>query len=116
QIAYKGERNIIIPDPYRIGKNNMLLLDKEDKDGNVTSIVISRKTPYLTKEFHNIEYPQVFYEMEWKEPYKTVKEVVPASTIAVKKELLELSNMGFSVNDNNAKQIIQFLDSFLSYN
>src|SRR5699024_4340060 len=94
----------------------MLLLNKEDKDGNVTSIVKSRKTPYLTKEYHNIEYPQVFYEMEWKEPHKTIREVVPASTIAVKKELLELSNKGFSVNDNNAKNIIQFLDTFLSYN
>src|SRR5699024_1253802 len=115
QISYKGEGSFIIPNPYRVGKNNMLLFDKEDKNGNVTSIVVSRKTPYLTKEYHNIEYPQVLYEMEWKEPHKTNKEVVPASTITVKKELIELSNKGFSVNDNNSKKIIQFLDTFLSY-
>ena len=45
----------------------------------------------------------MLYEIEWKESNRTVREVVPASTIAVRKELLELSDKGFSVNDNNVK-------------
>lgn len=108
--------NKIIPKPFKIGSNATLFEEKEDKDGNVITKLVSRKTPYITKEFHNVERPQVLYEIEWKEHNRIVKEVVPASTIAVRKELLELSDKGFSVNDNNVKKIITYFDQYLLIN
>lgn len=113
-----GEKNNYkaIPKPYIVGPNATLYEEKEDKDGNITTIFVSRKTPYITKEFHNVERPQVFYGIEWNEKSRTVKEVVPASTISLRKELLEMSEKGFSVNENNVKRIIQFFDLYLLIN
>lgn len=106
----------VIPKPFKVGANATLFEEKEDKDGNVITKLVSRKTPYITKEFHNVERPQVLYQIEWKEANGTVKEIVPASAIAVRKELLELSDKGFSVNDNNVKKIITFFDQYLLIN
>ncbi|PHA36345.1 DUF927 domain-containing protein [Bacillus wiedmannii] len=111
----KGE-NKIIPKPFKVGNKGTLFETREDKDGNEITKLVSRKTPYITKEFHNIERSQVLYEIEWKESNRTVSEVVPASTIAVRKELLELSDKGFSVNDNNVKKIIAYFDQYLLVN
>lgn len=109
-------KNRVIPKPFKVGAHATLFEEKEDKDGNVITKLVSRKTPYITKEFHNIERPQVLYEIEWQEQYRTVREVVPASTVAVRKELLELSDRGFSVHDNNAKRIITYFDQYLLVN
>ncbi|PEP94376.1 DUF927 domain-containing protein [Bacillus toyonensis] len=109
-------RNKRIPKPFKVGPHATLFEEKEDKDGNIITKLVSRKTPYITKEFHNIERPQVLYEMEWQEQNRAVKEVIPASTIAVRKELLELSDRGFSVHDNNAKRIITYFDQYLLVN
>ncbi|WP_411675017.1 DUF927 domain-containing protein [Cytobacillus kochii] len=109
-------KNIVIPKPFKVSGNDTLFEEKVDKDGNVTKKLVSRKTPYITKEFNNIERPQVLYEIEWAEQKRIVKEVVPASTIAVKKELLELSEKGLSVNDNNVKKIITYFDQYLLIN
>ncbi|EOQ02280.1 hypothetical protein KOY_02269 [Bacillus cereus VDM021] len=109
-------KNKVIPKPFKVGEKATLFEEREDKDGNVITKLVSRKTPYITKEFHNIERPQVLYEIEWKESNRTVREVVPASTIAVRKELLELSDKGFSVNDNNVKKIITYFDQYLLIN
>lgn len=109
-------KNKIIPKPFKVGNNSTLFETREDKDGNEITKLVSRKTPYITKEFHNIERSQVLYEIEWKESNRTVSEVVPASTIAVRKELLELSDKGFSVNDNNVKKIIAYFDQYLLVN
>ncbi|PDZ96293.1 hypothetical protein CON36_22650 [Bacillus cereus] len=113
----EGENeNKIIPKPFKVGNKGTLFETREDKDGNEITKLVSRKTPYITKEFHNIERPQVLYEIEWKENNKVVREVVPASAIAIRKELLELSDKGFSVNDNNVKKIITYFDQYLLVN
>ncbi|EOO66379.1 hypothetical protein IKE_03096 [Bacillus cereus VD196] len=106
----------VIPKPFKVGTNATLFEEKEDKDGNVITKLVSRKTPYITKEFHNIERPQVLYEIEWKENNRKIREVVPASTIAIRKELLELSDKGLSVNDINVKKIITYFDQYLLVN
>ncbi|WP_430788400.1 DUF927 domain-containing protein [Virgibacillus flavescens] len=105
-----------VPKPFLVGTGDTLLERKEDKKGNVTTKLVSRKVPYVTKEFRNLERPQVLFEVIWKERNRMVKEVVPASTLAVKKELLELSNKGFSVNDNNTKDLINYFDQYLLLN
>lgn len=109
-------KNRVIPKPFKVGVHATLFEEKEDKDGIVITKLVSRKTPYITKEFHNIERPQVLYEIEWQEQHRTVKEVVPASTIAIRKELLELSDRGFSVHDNNAKRMITYFDQYVLAN
>ncbi|PGS70586.1 hypothetical protein COC69_25880, partial [Bacillus cereus] len=114
--VHGNSENKVIPKPFKVGINATLFEEKEDKDGNVITKFVSRKTPFITKEFHNIERSQVLYEIEWKEQNRTVKEVIPASTIAVRKELLELSDRGFSVHDNNVKQIITYFDRYLLMN
>src|SRR5699024_9837252 len=113
QIMVNGKT---VPTGYFINEKEMLFEVKADKDGNEVKNPISRKTPYITKEFHNVEYSQLFYEIEWLDSYGVVKEVVPASTIAKRSEMLELSNKGLSVNENNVRKIIQFMDSYLSCN
>ncbi len=101
----------IIPKPFII-KNGSLYSEKIKNDVPIQTFV-SRHTPMLEKEFHNIERPQVLYELTWKQGYQTIKEVVPASSIAVRKDLLQLSEKGLSVNENNVKQLISFMDLYL---
>ncbi|WP_077706936.1 DUF927 domain-containing protein [Virgibacillus dokdonensis] len=117
ELQIEGEQeNIVIPKPFKIGSKNTLFEEKEYKDGNVATTLVSRKTPYITKEFYNVERPQVFYEIQWKERNRTVKEIIPASTIAIRKELLELSDRGFSINENNVRKIITYFDRYLLAN
>lgn len=116
--AHLKSDEIIIPEPYAIKGGSLYLKVSKKVDGMDVEVLkfISRKTPTLTKEFHNVERPQVLYELQWNEPNRTITEIIPASTIAIRKELLQLSEMGFSVNENNVKELISYLDLYLSYN
>lgn len=107
--------NITIPYGFEVIKGALYEV-KVDSKGIVTHHLVSRKTPYITKEFHNVEREQVLYEIEWQEPFGKVKEIVPASTIATRRQLLELSDKGLSVNENNVKKLIHFFDQYLSIN
>lgn len=105
---------VIIPAPFFI--SNGALFKKEIKKDAEIKKMVSRKTPLIKKELHNIERTQVLYEIEWNEATGNVNEIVSASTIATRKDLLELSEKGFSVNENNVKTIIEYLDLYLSIN
>lgn len=118
-IEYKVESNETykekkIPEPFVIIEGS--LYKKEIKKEIEVKKMVSRKTPIITKEFRNIEEPQVLYEIEWNERNRKVNVVVPASTLAVKKDLLALSEKGFSVNENNAKTLIEYFDMYLAQN
>jgi putative DNA primase/helicase len=110
---FQSEEGRKIPDPFIIVNGSLY---KRESKKEETLKMISRKVPAITKEFLNIERPHVMYEIEWNERNKKVREIVPASTIAIKKELLELSLKGLSVNENNAKSLIEYLDLFLNCN
>ncbi len=110
----QNKNNRIIPYPYII-VNESLYAIKVIKEMEETNLV-SRHVPIITKEFHNLERPQVLFEITWKQGKNKISEVVPASTIAVRKELLELSEKGFSVNENNVKPLIEFMDLYLLNN
>lgn len=110
---FQSEEGRKIPNPFII-ENGSLYKRELKKEESLK--MISRKVPAITKEFLNIERPHVMYEIEWDERNKKVREIVPASTIAIKKELLELSLKGLSVNENNAKSLIEYLDLFLNCN
>jgi uncharacterized protein (DUF927 family) len=108
-------KSAIIPKPFKVSKGS-LFEEKEDKNGNIQVLLVSRKTPFITKEFKNVERPQLFYEISWKDHNRSVEEVVPASTLSTRKALLELSDNGLSVNENNVKKMISFFDKFQFYN
>ncbi|NEU29954.1 DUF927 domain-containing protein [bacterium LRH843] len=109
--------SFVIPKPFDVTSGSLYSIKKATKENEKDKkIFVSRHVPFLTKEFHNVERPQVLYEITWKHANRTINEVVTASTISIKRELLELSDKGLSVNDNNAKALIQFMDLYLSEN
>lgn len=118
QLNVEGmEESVIIPKPFTVLNESLYSIKKaKNENENDQTIFVSRNVPILAKEFHNVERPQLLYEITWKQGNKKISEVVPASTIAIKKELLELSEKGFSVNDNNSKSLISFMDFYLLEN
>lgn len=114
--------DMIIPKHWEIRSGNTLwyIQEKKNRRGEIEiiPIFISRNTPFVTKRFDNVENGNIFYEVEWKDDDKktTTSNVVTGSTIAQKKDLLELSNKGLAVNDNNARDLISFMSSLILYN
>ncbi|MFD2954783.1 hypothetical protein, partial [Klebsiella pneumoniae] len=82
-----------MPQPFFVKYGSLYYLKPAKKDGDPDEeIYISRHVPILEKKFYNIERPQVFFEISWKQGNKQVSEVVPASTVADATKLIELSN------------------------
>lgn len=78
--------------------------------------LISRQVPYITKYFDDIEKNNVQYELKWYYDGKIYHEVVPATTIATRREIVLLAKKGLSSNDHNARYLIEFFDAFLDKN
>ena len=75
--------SIIIPEPFKVIDESLYSIKKaKNENENDQTIFVSRHVPILTKEFHNVERPQLLYEITWKQGKRIVKEVVPASTVA----------------------------------
>lgn len=75
--------SIIIPEPFKVIDESLYSIKKaKNENENDQTIFVSRHVPILTKEFHNVERPQLLYEITWKQGNRIVKEVVPASTVA----------------------------------
>lgn len=107
------EQNII-PYPFHIENNALFKIKRIE--GEETSIMVSRLAPMIKKEFSNIERNSVHYEIAWKDRGQEKREVVQASTISTKRELLALADYGFSVNDLNYKDLIKYFDQYLAQN
>ncbi|MDA2130792.1 DUF927 domain-containing protein [Bacillus cereus group sp. BfR-BA-01312] len=101
----------IIPKPFFIDNEKLFAFIKKDE---IT--MICRQIPIVEKQYENIENNKVFYELSWKDKSIKKKEIVSASTISTKKELIQLSDKGFAVNDLNYKNIIKFLDNYIDQN
>lgn len=107
------------PDPYDI-KNNMLI--KREFRELVSGIKVIEKDVsriahiFITKELSNIERNSIHYEIAWKDRGVIKKEIVPGKTISTKKELIDLSDKGLPVNDNNYKHFIDYFDRFIAVN
>lgn len=113
----QGDNEYVIPTPFVVHKGELFHVKPAKKEGQEDEIIyISRHTPYVTKELHNIERPQVLYQVEWNDRTGKTKEVVPATVIQDATKLIELSEKGFSVTTNNRRNLINFLDSFIRYN
>lgn len=82
------------------------------KNKEQDDIFVSRNVPIITKRLFDIETNQIYETIEYKVNGRRIIKNVPATTLTVKRNILELANDGLGVTDNNAKEIIDFIDSF----
>ncbi|WHZ03393.1 DUF927 domain-containing protein [Neobacillus sp. YX16] len=108
-----------IPYPFNaLGKALYMVKEKVNRDGTIDekNIMIARHVPYIKRELHNMEQPQVFYEIKWEDNGRTLTELVPGGALATKKEMMLLADKGFPCNDINARLLIQYFDTVLAFN
>ncbi|SHS05009.1 Superfamily II helicase and inactivated derivatives [Mycobacteroides abscessus subsp. abscessus] len=115
EIKYVQQTNYI-PFPYVI-KDDVLYKKIVKKDENQKEILmVSRMAPHILRKLSNVESNDVYYEIVWKDNGQKKRQVVAASVISTKKELLTLAASGFSINDLNYKDIIRYFDDYLANN
>lgn len=117
-IADAHSSNTMVPLPYFIAGNKLFkTVTRKVKGVEVEEeVIVSRMAPKIIKEFSNIERNSVHYEITWMNRGQEKHEIVPASTLSTRKELLTLADKGFSVNDINYKDLINYFDKYLSFN
>lgn len=101
-----------IPSPFFMKDNKLMRVNEKDNEEEF----ISRQIPYVTKCFDDIEKNNVQYELKWFNDGKVYSEVVPATALATKREMIALANKGLSSNDRNARHLIEYFDLFLEKN
>lgn len=108
----------VIPLPFHIQGNALFktVLKKVEGFEVEQKVMVSRMAPTVLKELSNVERNSVHYEISWRDRGQEKREVVPASTIATKRELLTLADSGLPVNDLNYKDLISFFDKYLAHN
>jgi len=101
-----------IPSPFFIKENKLFRVDeKNDKED-----FVSRQVPYITKCFDDIEKNNVQYQLKWYYEGKVYDEVVPATGLATRREVISLANKGLASSDRNARNLIEYFDLFLDKN
>jgi putative DNA primase/helicase len=108
----------LIPLPFSIEKNTLLktIIKKVDGFEVEQKVMVARMAPKIEKELSNIERNSVHYQIAWIDRGRKKSEVVPASSISTKRELLSLADKGLPVNDLNFKDLINFFDKYLAFN
>ena len=101
-----------IPNPFFTKDNKLYRVNAKNDEEEF----ISRQIPYITKCFDDIEKNNVQYELKWFNDGKIYDEVVPATALATKREVISLANKGLSSNDRNARYLIEYFDLFLEKN
>lgn len=116
-VSDEGEE-ILIPLPYQIKGNALYKTIVKKVNGNEVEqeVMVSRIAPKILRELSNVERNSIHYELIWKDKDRERKEIVPASTISTKKDLLLLADSGLPCNDLNCKVLIHFFDRYLAYN
>ncbi len=101
-----------IPSPFFTRDNKLFRVNEK----NDQKEFISRQVPYITTCFDDVEKNNIQYELKWYNERKVYKEVVPATALATKREVIMLANKGLSSNDRNARFLIEYFDLFLEKN
>ncbi|WP_053348212.1 DUF927 domain-containing protein [Peribacillus butanolivorans] len=104
------EKKYTIPAPYLIQDGRLFVTVKGEE------VPVSRHIPVITKEYTDLESGNDYVEITWKELDKIKKFIESSSILGRKKDLLEMSVKGLSVNENNYKKVMEFLDKFLIEN
>ena len=94
---------------FKVDKSERLYKEKESKEESY-DIFISRNTPFVTRKLRDIENGQVYYTLRFKNEGKDVYKDVKASTLVTRRDLIPLADVGLAVNENNAKELINFID------
>lgn len=101
-----------IPSPFFTKDNKLYRVDEKKDEVHL----VSRQIPYITKCFDDVEKNNVQYELKWFIDGKVYDEVVPATALATKREVIMLANKGVSSTDLNARSLIEYFDLFLEKN
>jgi putative DNA primase/helicase len=107
----------VIPLPFQIKGNALYKTVKKKIDrSEEESTMVCRILPTPLREISNIERNSVYFELAWNDKGQEKREIVPASTISTKRELLRLADLGLPVNDLNCKDLIQYFDQYIAQN
>ena len=104
--TFKRVGNFIVRD----GVLNKEVLVGKKSDNNVEEVFVSRNIPIISRRLFDIESGQIYETITFNVNGRPVERTVPATTLTVKRHLLELANDGLGVTENNAKDIIDFID------
>lgn len=122
KIDYQDEpekgTTLALPHPFKTNGKALYMTEKKVKrngDIDERNFMVARHIPLLKREFHNVERPHVFYEIQWEDKGRTITELVPAGALATKKEMMPLADKGFPCNDINARLLIQYFDTVLAF-
>lgn len=85
---------------------------KETQEGSYR-VFISRNTPFVKKKLIDMENGQVYYTIRFKDNNRYVERDVKASALVQRRELIKLSDAGLGVTENNARQLIAYIDLFI---
>lgn len=104
--------SFVFPSGY-LSKNGCLFKRVINKrTGEFEETMICRQTPVITRSFMNVESPQLYHEITWKDNGKTYSETVPAGYLATRKKLIELADKSLAVSDWNVAELIRYFDMF----
>lgn len=103
-------QEVRIPFPF-IAQKDGLYKVIERKDGNINKY-ISRNVPLIHAKYRDVEFNHIYYEIHFKSDGKLIKTIEPASAIAKKSILLDLAFKDLNINDNNAKDFIDYFSLF----
>lgn len=101
-----------IPSPFFVENNKLYRENYKTREVEF----ISRQAPYVTRYFDDVEQNNVQYELTWCYKGKIYNEVLPATALATRKEVIALANKGLSSNDRNAKDLVEYFDLYLDKN
>lgn len=113
------EQNFVLPMNYCSKREALFYInEREVRPGEYKRIEekICNQVPYITKTFKDIETNNYYYILSWKYDGVEHHEIIPASYLAIKRELVTLSNKSFGVTDNNARDLIKYFDLYREIN
>lgn len=116
--SFTIQEGFSIPHPYRIKQGQLfkVVIKKLQGEEIEEERRVSRMAPIILRELTDVETEQKYYEISWKDQNEERQEIVKASTISLKKELLSLADRGLSVNELNYKDMIDYFDRYIASN
>ena len=113
--SFENGNQFLIPYGYGV-KNGALyqIVEKTLRDGDIErkEMLICRQAPYISRSFTNVETGDLYHEITWIDNQREHRTIVSASSLAIRKELVQLSNKSLAVTENNAKALITYFDTF----
>lgn len=97
---------------FKVDREERLFLIKETEKAT-TETLVSRNTPFVTRQLRDIEDGSVYFTIKFKHRGKDVYKNVKASTLVTRRDLLPLSDDGLAVTENNARHLIDFINYYL---